>query len=41
MKVRWKYDSLRLRITPTELKDLLGDKQISERLDLTGGECGK
>jgi hypothetical protein len=37
MKVRWKYDSLRLRITPTELKDLLDGKQISERLDLTGG----
>jgi len=37
MKVRWKSDSLRLRITPTELKDLHGGKQISERLNLTGG----
>jgi hypothetical protein len=36
MKIRWKNDSLRLRITPTELTDLLGGKQISERLDLTG-----
>jgi hypothetical protein len=37
MKIRWKQDSLRLRITPTELKDLLGGEQICERLDLSDG----
>jgi hypothetical protein len=37
MKIRWKQDSLRLRITPTELKDLLGGEQICERLDLSAG----
>jgi hypothetical protein len=37
MKVRWKHDSLRLRITPTELEDLLGGEQIRERLDLSDG----
>jgi hypothetical protein len=37
MKIRWKKDSLRLRITPTELKDLLGGEQICERLDLSDG----
>ena len=37
MKVRWKHDSLRLRITPTELEDLLGGEQICERLDLSDG----
>jgi len=37
MKVCWKYDSLRLRITPTELEDLLGGAQISERFDLSDG----
>jgi hypothetical protein len=35
MKVRWKYDSLRLRITPTELKNLLDGRQIFERFDLS------
>ena len=39
MKIRWKHDSLRLRITPTELKDLLGGKQISERFDLSAGSA--
>ena len=37
MKVRWKHDSLRLRITPSELEDLLRGKQISERFDLSDG----
>jgi hypothetical protein len=37
MKVRWKYGSLRLRITPSELKDLLGGQQIFERFELSGG----
>jgi hypothetical protein len=37
MKVRWKHDSLRLRITPTELEDLLGGEQVSERFDLSNG----
>ena len=37
MKVRRKHDSLRLRITPTELEDLLGGKQVCERLDLSDG----
>lgn len=37
MKVRWKHDSLRLRITPNELKNLLGGKEILERFDLSGG----
>jgi hypothetical protein len=37
MKVRRKHDSLRLRITPTELEDLLGGEQICERLDLSDG----
>jgi hypothetical protein len=37
MKVRWKHDSLRLRITPAELEDLLGGEQISERLFLSDG----
>jgi hypothetical protein len=36
MKVRWKQGSLRLRITPTELKDLLNGSEISERFDLPG-----
>jgi hypothetical protein len=37
MKIRWKKDSLRLRTTPAELKDLLGGEQICERLDLSDG----
>jgi hypothetical protein len=37
VKVRWKHDSLRLRITPSELEDLLRGKQISERFDLSDG----
>jgi hypothetical protein len=37
VKVRWKHDSLRLRITPTELEDLLGGEQVSERFDLSDG----
>ena len=37
MKVRWKQDSLRLRITPSELEDLLRGKQISERFELSDG----
>ena len=37
MKVRWKHDSLRLRITPTELEDLLGGEQVCERFDLSDG----
>jgi hypothetical protein len=37
MKIRWKYGSMRLRITPSELKDLLGGKQISERFELSNG----
>ena len=37
MKVRWKHASLRLRITPTELEDLLGGEQVCERLDLSDG----
>ena len=37
MKVRWKHDSLRLRVTPTELEDLLGGVQVSERFDLSDG----
>jgi hypothetical protein len=37
VKVRWKHDSLRLRITPSELENLLGGKQVSERFDLSDG----
>ena len=35
MKVRWKHDSLRLRITPSELEALLGGEQVRERLNLS------
>ena len=36
MKVRWTRESLRLRITPTELQSLLGGEGVSERLKVAG-----
>lgn len=37
MKTRWNSSSLRLRITPTELKDLLNGSHAFEILQLPGG----
>jgi|ERR1700730_9125287 hypothetical protein len=37
MKVRWTKESLRLRITPSELQMILDGKPVGERLELSGG----
>lgn len=37
MKVRWTEDSLRLRITPTELEMLVRDEPVTETLTFPGG----
>ncbi len=37
MKVRWSRDSLRLRVTPTELAAILGGEAVGEALCLPGG----
>lgn len=37
MKVRWTRGSLRLRITPAELEELLAGRGATERLELPGG----
>jgi len=37
MKIRWTNDSIRLRITPTELDALLHDEAIAEALHIPGG----
>ncbi len=37
MKVRWTSNSLRLRITPAELEQLLGGQDLRASLTLTGG----
>lgn len=37
MKVRWTKESLRLRITPSELQLILDGKPVGERFELSGG----
>ncbi len=37
MKVRWTADSLRLRITPTELESLRGGTSVHEQAKFPGG----
>ncbi len=37
MKVRWNRDSLRLRVSPTELAAILGGEEVREELHLPGG----
>jgi uncharacterized protein DUF7009 len=37
MKVRWSQDSLRLRITPSELQIILDGNPVTERFRLSGG----
>lgn len=37
MKVRWSRDSLRLRVTPTELATILRGEEVGEELCLPGG----
>ena len=36
MKVRWTHESLRLRITPTELRSLLDGEGVCERFEVAG-----
>ena len=36
MKVRWAHDSLRLRITPSELQSILEGNPVTERFQLSG-----
>jgi hypothetical protein len=37
MKVRWTEESLRVRLTPTELATLIHGDEVVQRLDLGGG----
>ncbi len=37
MKVRWNRDSVRLRITPSEMAMILGGEQVAEELCFPGG----
>ena len=39
MKVRWTEESLRLRITPDELQQLLQGRRVGTRLAFPGGGC--
>lgn len=40
MKIRWTRQSLRLRISPSEMARLLDGGEITETLFLPGGACG-